>query len=175
MLIPGPGGDLSEGSRPAEGGGGGGRKGGEGSGCPGLCARPFSSTSGPRKTARRKQQQQKQQQQQHPSSPESLQLLHLHSGAGRSSHDVENSASSALSRPYLLREMVPLRRWELFLIDWFSFGILWRVLGREVLCWMIPHSKWLTLCTCCSSKHAGYCALKLKLCKNIAFLLKNKN
>ena len=27
-----------------------------GSGCPGLCARPFSSTSGPRKTDRRKQQ-----------------------------------------------------------------------------------------------------------------------
>nr|XP_046260892.1 low-density lipoprotein receptor-related protein 2a isoform X2 [Scatophagus argus] len=37
--------DLSEGPRLAWG-----------SGCPGLCARPFSSTSGPRKTDRRKQQ-----------------------------------------------------------------------------------------------------------------------
>lgn len=37
--------DLSEGPKLAWG-----------SGCPGLCARPFSSTSGPRKTDRRKQQ-----------------------------------------------------------------------------------------------------------------------
>lgn len=163
MLIPGPGGDLSEGPRPAEGGGGGGgRKGGEGSGCPGLCARPFSSTSGPRKTARRKQQQQKQQQQQqqHPSSTESLQLLHLHSGAGRSSHDVENSASSALSRPYLLREMVPLRRWELS-FNWLIF--IWHTLKsfRKRGSLLNDSPQQVTLCTCCSSKHAGYCALKL--------------
>lgn len=58
--------------------GGGGGGGGVCGGVPAFCARPFSSTHGPRGTVRRKRQQQQpqqqKQQQQHPSR-ESLQLL----------------------------------------------------------------------------------------------------
>lgn len=70
-----------------------------GSGCPGLCARPFHQLAG--------QERQTEESNSIPA-PESLQLLHLHSGAGRTSQNVESTTTQTLSRLSMLCEMVPL-------------------------------------------------------------------
>lgn len=127
-----------------------------GSGCPGLCARPFSSTSGPRKTDRRKQQ--------HPSpSPYSSSIC-----------TAELDGPARMWRALLLQLFLVFIcsvRWchsegkkcdfsppSIFLF--FTQAVSWMIHcgPAELLC-----NKWFTKCTCCSSKQNSHCAEELKL------------